>query len=248
MMSTGISALVTDFYVNQRMALKLDVPTGRETVLHMFDRFRREYPAMDRFRRGDDELSLESVEVDRAYNWIVLQRTALRSGWVNPPELQDAYRLHRMILEAAPYHLSISPLDVESLELLFGFDLEAPVDRSEIVHRALFEGSPLGDMIAGGDEPLLEVQPIIGLSLSRSCDVQAFIEVRPRVDAHEVARQEFDGQPISVYLTVRRLGPFRTPEEISGGFGMLAGHAERLAEERVIPGIIMPIRRAIDGV
>ena len=245
-MSAELSALVTDFYVNQKVALKMDVPTGRETVLHMFDRFRREHPTMDRFRRGEDELTLESPERDRAYNWISLQRTSIRSGWVNPPELQDAYRLHRMILEVAPCHLSISPLDVEALELLFGFDLEAPVDRNEVVHRALLQGSVLGDLLVGEGEPLLEVHPLIGFALSRGCDVQAFVEVRPRVDAHEVLRQEFDAQPISVYLTVRRLGPFRTPEEISGGFGVLAGHVERLAEDRVIPGIIMPLRAALD--
>jgi len=246
-MSTELAALVTDFYVNQKVTLKMDVPTRRETVLDMFDRFRREHPTMDRFRRGDDELTLESPERDRAYNWIALQRTALRSGWVNPAELQDAYRLHRMILEVAPYYLSISPLDVESLELLFGFDLEAAVDRNEVVHRALFAGSPLGDLLAEGREPLLDVQPLLGFALSRGCDLQAFVEVRPRVEAHEVARQEFDAQPISVYLTIRRLGPFRTPEEISGGFGVLAGHAERLAEERVIPGVIVPLRAALES-
>ena len=55
-MTTSYSVICSDFYVNQKLALKLDVPSSRETVLHMFDRVRKELPRMDRFRRYEDEL------------------------------------------------------------------------------------------------------------------------------------------------------------------------------------------------
>ena len=124
-MVNSIGALCTDFYVNQKLGLKMDLPTARETVLDMFDRIRKELPNMDRFRRYKGELALESPELDSQYNWLALDRTSVRSGWVNPESLAEAYRLHRLILEVAPYFLSISPLDVEFVELVFGFDLEA---------------------------------------------------------------------------------------------------------------------------
>ena len=39
-MTTSYGALCSDFYINQKFALKMDLPTARETVLDLFDRIR----------------------------------------------------------------------------------------------------------------------------------------------------------------------------------------------------------------
>ena len=52
-------------------------------------------------------------------------------------------------------------------------------------------------------------------------------------------------EPISVYLTVRRSGPIGAIAELPTIFATLCGHAERLAEDRVIPHIVKPIRDVI---
>jgi hypothetical protein len=239
---TSLGALCTDFYVNQKLALKLDLPSARETVLDMFDRIRKELPNMDRFRRYDGELALESAEAESEYNWIALNRTAIRSGWVNPDSLDQAYRLHRLILDVAPYYLSISPLDVEFMELVFGFDIEAETNRNEVVFDALLGESPLMSLVDGDRELVLDAQPFIGFSLNHACDLQAFVEIKTRTRSREIATGQYESGPISVYLTVRRYGPFQTIEDFSHSYGTLAGHAERLSEERVIPHIVMPIR------
>ena len=238
----SLSALCSDFYINQKLALKLDVPTGRESVLDMFDRVRKELPAMDRFRRYDGELALESTEDESHYTWMALRRTSIRSGCVNPDSLEQAYKLHRLILEISPFFLSISALDVEYIELVFGFDLRAPVNRNEVVFEALLGGSPLAGLVDMERESVLEAQPLIGFSLSTSCDHQAFVEVKTRVSAQEVVQNRFEEQPISVYLTVRRYSSMSRITELASEFGGLAGHAERLAEDRVIPYVIQPIR------
>jgi hypothetical protein len=243
--SMSLSALCTDFYINQKLALKMDVPTGRESVLDMFDRVRKDVPTMDRFRRYDGELALESAEDESHYCWMALRRTSIRSGWVNPESLEQAYKLHRLILEISPFFLSISALDVEYIELVFGFDLRAPVNRNEVVFEALVEGSPLAGLVDLEQESVLEAQPLVGFSLSPSCDHQAFVEVKTRVSAQEVAQGRFEDQPISVYLTVRRYASMGSITELASTFGALAGHAERLAEDRVIPYVIQPIRDAL---
>ena len=38
---TTFVALCSDFYVNQKLALKMDLPSERETILHFFDRVRK---------------------------------------------------------------------------------------------------------------------------------------------------------------------------------------------------------------
>lgn len=244
-MATSFGALCTDFYVNQKVAVKMDLPTSRETVLDMFDRVRRELPQMDRFRRFEGELALESAEHASQYSWLALRRTNIRSGWVNPDSLEQAYRLHRLILDVAPFFLSISPLDVEFIELVFGFDLQAERNRNEVVFDALLGNSPLASMIDHTRESVLEAQPFIGFTLNDKCDLQAFVEVKTRSRANEIATGRFDDEPISVYLTVRQYGALRSVDEFATVFTTLSGQIERLAEERVIPNIVIPIRDAI---
>lgn len=244
-MATSYGAICTDFYVNQKMSLKMDLPSGRETVLDLFDRVRKELPSMERFRRYDGELALESPEQSSQYSWLAMRRTTIRSGWVNPESLEQAYKLHRLILDVAPYFLSISPLDVEFIELVFGFDLQAERNRNEVVFEALLADSPLASLVHVEDESVLEAQPFVGFSLNGNCDLQAFVEIKTRTTAREISTGRFDDEPISVYLTVRQYGSLKSIEDFAAAFGMLAGHIERLAEERVIPHVVMPIRETI---
>lgn len=244
-MSMSLSALCTDFYVNQKLSLKMDLPTARETVLDMCDRIRKELPRMDRFRRYEGELALESPEHDSQYNWMALRRTSVRSGWVNPTTLDEAYKLHRLILAVAPYYLSISPLDVEYIELVFGFDLEATTNRNEVVFDALLGNSMLAGMVDSNHEPVLDAQPFLGFALSEDCSLQAFVEVKSRTRPGEVAAGHYSDEPISVYLTTRKYGPLHSIDDFAATFGTLAEHAERLAEDRLIPQVLMPIREAI---
>jgi hypothetical protein len=93
-MSESFNSVCRDFYVNQKLALKMDLPWGREPVLELFDRMRKTVPALSDLRRQDHEISLESPEDDdRGYSWVALRQTSLRSGCVNPADLSDAYRL-----------------------------------------------------------------------------------------------------------------------------------------------------------
>ena len=244
-MPGSYGALCTDFYINQKIALKLDLPTARETVLDMFDRIRRELPHMDRFRRYDGELALESVEEQRTYSWLALRQTTVRSGWVNPETLGEAYRLHRLILETAPYFLSISPLDIDHLELVFGFDFDAETNRDEVVFRALLADSPLAALVDTGSETVIEAQPFLGMSLTSDGTTQAYVEVKTRTKPESTLSGHFGSDPISVYLTVRRAGGLRSVEEFVSTFETLARQAETLAEHRVIPHVVAPIHAAI---
>ncbi|MEM7228734.1 MAG: hypothetical protein AAF432_07960 [Planctomycetota bacterium] len=241
-MSNSFAAICSDFYINQKIALKMDLPTRRETVLDMFDRVRKALPSMDRFRRYDDELALESADEDSRYSWLAMRRTSIRSGWVNPGSLDQAYKLHRLVLEIAPYFLSISPLDVDYIELIFGFDLACQANRNEVVFDALLADTPLSGLVDTACEPMTDVQPFIGLSLDETCSLKAFVEVKTHTRMAEVMSRRWADEPISVYLTIRQDGPLQSVEQFNAVFGTLAGYAERLSEDRVIPNVVMPIR------
>ncbi len=101
-MGTNYGALCSDFYVNQKLALKMDLPSDRETILHMMDQVRKVMPTMNRFRRYEHELALESSRRNEEYRWLAIRRTSIRTGHVNLSSMEESYRLHRLVLDIIP--------------------------------------------------------------------------------------------------------------------------------------------------
>jgi hypothetical protein len=245
-LTASFSALCSDFYVNQKLAVKLDLPRSRETVLDLFERVRREYPSMQAFKRYQDELALESPASDTPHRWLAIRTNTLRSGSVNPADLSDGYSLHRHILEVAPFFLSISPLDVEHIELLYGFDLECERDHDEIVHRALLAGTRLGVL---GDTPgatPIDCQPMFGVRLDAAAQIEAHMEVKTRTGT-DPRRGGGAGasESISVYVILRSFAPITDITRLVTTFDRLRRFGEDLVESRVVPEILVPIRQEI---
>ncbi len=246
-MTTSYGALCSDFYINQRLALKLDLPSKRETVLDLFDRLRKTRPSMNKFRRYEGELALESSPSDGAYDWVSLRRTSLRSGAVNPESLESSYELHSTILEVAPYYLSISPLDVDYVELMYGFDLEAKGNHDEIVFDAFFADSGFGAILDTDHDSPTDVQPFVGFTLDDEHRTQDNIEIKTRTSARQVTEEKFDDDPISLYLSVRRAGPIDRITDLPRVFKTLAQQLEELAADKLIPHVLNPVTRAISS-
>lgn len=53
-MTESFRALCSDFYVNQKLSVKLELPRGRETVLDMCERIRRQFPSMEPLHERED--------------------------------------------------------------------------------------------------------------------------------------------------------------------------------------------------
>jgi len=247
-MPTSYSALCNDFYVNSKLSLKMDLPTAREPVLDLFERVRRQRPGMNKFKRFRGELALESGDRSGSYEWLALRRNSLRAGTVNPDTLDDAAAVHRLALESAPFYLSINPLDVDYLEVLLGFDLEAAGNHSAIVFDALYANTPLVQLVRPEETPAVDVQPFFGMSLSDSHDIQAYFEVKARTGAADVAAAGSDdspGEPISVYVTVRSTRAISDVKELPARFDHLMSEGERLVQERAAASLLTPLRDAI---
>lgn len=245
MSASSFVALCDGFYVNQKLTTRMDLPLQREGVLELFERLRKEYPALERFRRYEGELALESAARAGSHQWVALRKTSVRSGSVRPSDPAEASRLHRSVLELAPLFLSISPLDVESVETLYGFDLEAVGNHNEIVYEALFAKTPLARLLEGTEWSLLDFQPFWTMGLSKRCDVQASVEIKTRTGPREVRTSRYKEEAISVFVTVRRVGGVTDVRELPGAYAELEHEAERIVMERVAPLVLAPIREAI---
>ena len=244
-MATSFGALCTDFYVNHKLTVRMDLPAERETILHLCDRVRAEIPSMSRFRRYPDEFSLESIRKEGNYQWLALQQNSIRTGYVNPETLDEAYALHRFLMRLSPYHLTISPLDIEHQELMFGFDLETKANQHEIVREALYANTPMANLLDVGEAQPSDVQPIFGITLDPDAGLQAFFEVKASTSFSQIRHERYRAEPLSILLTIRRSGPVNKVDDLIENFEMMKDKAEQLATDHLIPDLLTPISRCI---
>lgn len=244
-MTNSYGALCSDFYVNMKVGLKLDLPDDRQSVLDLFDRIKREHPTLKHLKRFKSELALESIDADGRNQWLALRRNTIRAGLVNPPTLNDAYKLHRSILQVAPYYLSLSPIDLDYIELLFGFDLDADANQNAIVHDAFYANTPLGELLDIPNTKPMDIQPFLGVGLSEDMELQAYFEIKTRTGARQIRSGDNSDEPISVYLTIRKYSPVEDIKDLPATFDGMTVEAERLTETKVIPSLVMPLRDAI---
>jgi hypothetical protein len=246
-MSISFGAICDEFSVTARLHLKLDLPTTRETVLHFLDRLRRDFPEMDRLRRRSDEvLVLEQGTDSPSRVWVRIERLGLRFGDVNPPDLDRPRRLAAVVLEQAPYHLTLSDLDIDRLDLTYSFDLDYRGNHDQLVSETFFGDSPLAGFLTGEHAThIIECQPCIGVALTGDCEVQAYVELRSRSTTYEACTGQHEPRPLTVSLSVRQYWSPRAGTTLLGIYDTLREHANRLAAEQVLPQIVNPLAQAI---
>lgn len=246
-MSMPFGALSDDFYISTRLFLKLGLALDRETVLHFFDSIRREFPEMRKLRRRQNGLVLEEESEEGApQRWIRIEEASLRFGCFNPGEPSDAIALGERVLEHAPFHLTLSELDYDHLEVAYGFDLEYRGNHDQLVAEALWGEHPLGAILSDARVThTIDCQPFLGVALSEDCDVQAYVEVKSRTSTFEVRTGRFEPQPLTIFLTMRRYWGFGTQAPLVDMYRDLSERADEWSAEKVVPLLVNPLAHAI---
>ena len=127
-----------DLFVNLNLNTVMDLPDSRDAVLHYFDQMKKAFPELRNLHaRESGDLVLEGDKESGQYRWVALEPRRLCSGHVNPESLEDAYNQHELVLEVAPHLLTISALDCEALDVMYGFDFNYEGNHDEIVAEAL---------------------------------------------------------------------------------------------------------------
>ena len=240
------TAQCDDFGVYSYLNTKLDLPQGREAVLHFFDSLQKTYPLMTDFeRRESGEYVLEEDREQGSYRWVSLESRRLSAGFVNPPDLTDADSHHEKVLETAPYHLDFSPLDIEALDVLFVFDFAYAGNHDEVVAEALGLNTTLERLIQMPGSRVINYEPSLMLALDENCRLQCRLSIETRTNAYQVRTGHFPEAPISVYFTVRQYWgrqPFNTLTE---SFHNQRRLCQELVDSHVLPGVIKPLAQTI---
>ncbi len=235
-----------DFYVNVNLNTEMELPTSRDTVLHFFEQMKKRYPDLNHFyTREQGDLVLEGDKEEESYRCLAIEPKRLCTGHVNPPTLEDAYAHHEMVLDLAPHLLTISVLDCEALDVMYGFDFDYDGPHDELVAEALGVGPAFDGLAETPGANVLNFEPSLTMALDDSCRLQARLSVETRTNAFQVRTGEFGDDQISVYFTIRQYwgsGPERSFVE---SFRKQAAIGEDLVVHQIVPRIIRPIARAI---
>jgi hypothetical protein len=229
-----------------RLGSQLSLPHQRETVLHFFERIQKTFPGMSRFRKTEgSEFNLEEDRSGQSYRWTSLESKRLSSGHVNPESLDEAMKLHNLMLELAPYHLGISPVEIDYLDILFGFDLSFSGNHDEIIAESLLCDSPLTCITEETGARAVDFQPTVTVALSEDCRLQARIDIVTRTNSYQVRTGDYSDDVISVYLILRRYWGDRPKQPMEQLLGEMSSRADELCGKYIVPRILKPISSAI---
>jgi len=243
---TQFSSYCDEFYVNMSLNTEMELPRGRDTLLHFFEQLQKHYPTMKNFySRERGEYILEEDKDSGSYRWATVEAKRVSSGYVNPETIELAQEQHRLVLESVPYTLSISPLDCESLDYMFGFDFTYRGNHHALVSEALGVIQPFEKTSELPDYQVISNDPSIQFSLDEDCRTQCRIAIEPRTSAYHIRTGEFPEEQLSVYLTLRRYGSLDPSTNYVDTLQMLQKHASEILEGYVIESILQPLHATI---
>ena len=240
------SSLCDDFGVYVYVNTKMNLPSGRETVLHFFDRLRKSYPTLSDFeRREGGEFVLEEDREQGSYRWVTLESRRLCSGYVNPPGLEQADALHELVLETAPYHLDFNPLDCEAVDVLFAFDFMYSGNHDEVVAEALGLNTTLENLLQLPGSKVINYEPSLMLALDETCRQQCRMSIETRTNAYQIRTGQFPEAPISVYFTVRQYWGRQPFKNFVESYQHQRRTCQELVDNHIIPAIVRPLAQTI---
>lgn len=235
-----------DFYVNMNLSTEMELPASRETVLHFFERIQKKYPLMRKFYCRDKRDFVLEEDKDRGhYRWATVETRRVCSGQVNPASLDSAMEQHKLVLELAPFMLSVSPLDCESLDLMFGFDFTYRGNHNQLVAEALGVSPGLERCVDIPGGTVINYEPSITLSLDEDCRTQVRLSIETRTNAYQVRTGEFPEDQLSVYVTARQYGSLDPDTTFVQTLENLAQICSETADNYVIDQVLKPLARTI---
>jgi hypothetical protein len=240
------SSLCDDFYVNMNLSTEMELPNNRETILHFFERLQKSYPTMRNFYcRDRGDIVLEEDKEQGTYRWCTIESRRVCSGQVNPEEVSGALEQHRLVLELAPYTLSVSPLDCEALDLLYGFDFTYRGNHNQVVAEALGVPPAMERLLDISGVTVINHEPSVTIALDEECRLQCRVSVETRTNAYQVRTGDFPEEQLSVYVTARQYGSLGPNRTFSETLDRLSEICQEILENHVIDHVLRPLARTI---
>lgn len=245
-MANSYAALCDDFYINMRLGTQMKLANDRATIVSFFERMQRLYPEMVNFRQDrNGESSIEEGRQGNSYRWLCLEAQRISSGYLNPPELADAYTYNRHVLETVPFYLSIGTVDLDYVDVLWGFDFDFKGNHHELIAEAILGDSPMGKLLEtpGAKGVNFEISGTVSLSDDTRTHGRVWIE--PRTTGSQIRTGDFAEEALSLYVIVRQWAGGKKLPELHDVYGNLVELGEKFVAEHVVDNFVNSIRQAI---
>ncbi|MBN2136226.1 MAG: hypothetical protein JW720_00315 [Sedimentisphaerales bacterium] len=247
MTPNSYSSLCDDFYVDMCINTEMDLPTQRDTVLAFFERIQKQYPSMNCFyRRDNNDYCLEESRHLGEYRWVTLETDRIGSGVVNPSSFEMAYQQDKLILELVPYMLSVSHLDIDSLDITFAMDFVHKGNHDEVIADAFFGLTPFGALLDIQGAKAIGFSPAVVVALSEDCHTQGRISIESKTSIYEPhKREQRTDEAISLSFTVRQFPPTAGKFDPLESFERQYQLAQELMAENIVPNFVHPLTETI---
>ena len=240
------ASLSDDFGLYAYLNTKMELPTQRETVLHFFDSLQKTFPSMTEFdKRETGEYVLEEDRELGSYRMVSLDSKRFCTGFINPPDLEDADAQHQRILDIAPFHLDLTSLNCEELAVLYSFDYLYSGNHDEVVAEALGRPSPFEGLMGMDRGRVINYEPSIIIALDESCRLQCRVSIETRTSAYQIRTGQYPEAPISVYMTIRQFWGKQKFKTFFESYQNQRRVGEELLDQHIVPNILRPLAQAI---
>jgi hypothetical protein len=244
--SSRYHSFCDDYYVNMNLNTEMELPQSRETVLHFFEQVKKTYPGMKNFySRERGEFVLEEDKDQGNYRWASIENRRISSGYVNPTSVEEAMKQHAYVLDLIPYTLSVSPLDCESLNVMYGFDYTYRGNHNQLLVDALGVQPAFEKLTEIPGASILANEPSIQFALDEECRTQCRLSIETRTSAYQVRMKEFPEEQLSVYFTARRYGSLEGDETFITAMKKLADTCREVIDGYVVENVLRPLQQAI---
>ena len=222
----------------------MELTGSRETVLHYFELIQRKYPEMQNFyarERGDHVLE-ENKELG-TYRWCSVEKKRICSGFVNPDSIDSVMAQNKDILDLAPHALSVSPLDCESLNVMFGFDFTYSGNHNQLIAEALGVAPAFEGLLNTPASNTVAYEPAIQFAISEDCKVQCRINVESRTSAYHIRTSTFPEEQLSCYVTARRFGSLPAGKTYVDVCSELTEICIDMVDNHVMEQVLVPLQQ-----
>jgi len=194
------------------------------------------------YRGSENEYCLEECRKSGQYRWLVLEKDRIGSGMVNPSNVEEAYKQDRLILELVPYMLSVSHLDIDSLDLTFGMDFEYMGNHDELISEALFNTSAFSCFLEIPGVKPIGFSPVAVFSISNDFNTQARISIESKTNVYEPQKHRHRSEEaISLSFTIRQYPPGAGKFDSLNSFDEQTHLIKELMDDKVVPHLVRPL-------
>lgn len=246
-MSEDYASLCDMFYTNARVGTHLKMSADRGTLVSFFERMQKSYPGLVNFSRGgsEGESFLKEDQDSGSYRWLSHGENFLSSGFVSPATPEEGHKFSETVLEAAPYYLSISPVDMDYLEIAWGFEFRCKANHHEIIAEAIFGETPLGQLLSIPDAKAIGfgISPLVSISLDLRTQLR--IVLQPRTTVPQIKTGQYTNAGLDVIGVLRMWSGGLRHLDLHTLHRDLVEQGRPLIEDRLVKPIIIPIKDAI---